>query len=96
MPQGSATGLSDRAAVQRHRQDARDRRLADAAMAAEDVAMGDALLRDGILQGAGDVFLADDVGEFLRPVFARQDLIAHRNYRLYSFTWAQFAPGGSR
>ncbi len=48
-------------------------------MAAEDIAVRDALLRDGILQGAGDVFLTDDVGEFLRPVFARQDLVAHRN-----------------
>jgi hypothetical protein len=36
-----------------------------------------AFLRDGILQGAGNVFLADYVGEFLRPVFTRQDLIAH-------------------
>ena len=69
--------LVGRAAVQRHGQDARDRRLADAAMSAEDVAVRDALLRDGILQRAGDVFLADHVGEFLRPVFARQDLVAH-------------------
>jgi hypothetical protein len=43
------------------------------------------------LQGAGDVFLADDVGEFLRPVFARQDLVAHRNHRLYSFAGVRTA-----
>ena len=81
-PQGSATGLlsAARAAVQRHCQDAGDCRLADSAMAAEDIAVRDALLRDRILQGAGDMFLADDVGEFLRPVFARQDLVAHRNH----------------
>jgi len=84
-PQGAAR-LGDRlvvgarAAVQRHCQDARDRRLADSAMAAEDIAVRDALLRDRILQGAGDMLLADDVGEFLRPVFARQDLVAHRNH----------------
>ena len=48
-------------------------------MAAEDIAMRDAVLRDRVLQGTGNVFLADDVGEFLRPVFARQDLIAHAN-----------------
>jgi hypothetical protein len=33
--------------------------------------MGDALLLDGVLQGAGDVLLTDDVGEFLGPIFAR-------------------------
>jgi len=48
-------------------------------MAAEDITVRNAFLRDRILQGAGDVFLADDIGEFLWPVFARQDLIAHRN-----------------
>src|ERR1019366_9197758 len=71
--------------VHGHRQDTRDRRLADSAMAAENITVRDAFLRDRILQGAGDVFLADDVGEFLRPVFAREDLVAHRRPRLYSF-----------
>ena len=69
-PQGSGTGWSLRPAVQRHRQNARDGGFADAAMSAEDVAVGDALLLDGVLQGAGDVVLADDVGELLGPVFA--------------------------
>ena len=77
MPQGSATGFSEERQFESHGQDAGDRGFADAAMSAEDVAVRDALLRDGILQGAGDVFLADDVGKFLRPVFAGQDLVAH-------------------
>ena len=59
-----------RTAVQGHRQDARDGGLADAAVSAEDVAVCDALLLDGVLQGAGDVVLPDDIGEFLWPVFA--------------------------
>ena len=32
---------------------------------------------DGILQRAGDVLLPDHVGELLRTVFARQNLITH-------------------
>ena len=84
----NAAGLGHRpfrrAAVHRHGQDAGDRRLADSAMTAEDIAVRDALLRDGILQGAGDVLLANNVGEFLRPVFARQNLVAHARPRLYS------------
>ena len=72
--------LRSRPAVQSHGQDAGDGRLSDSPMPAEDVAVGDALLRNRILQGARDVFLADNVGEFLRTIFARQDLIAHRNF----------------
>ena len=49
MPQGSGVGRSARAdlvaAVQRHGQDAGDGGLADAAVAAEDVAVRDAVLR---------------------------------------------------
>jgi hypothetical protein len=59
-----------RAAIQRHGEDARNRSFADAAVSAEDVAMGDALLLDGVLQGAGHVLLTDDVGELLGPIFA--------------------------
>ncbi len=69
--------LVRRAAVQRHRQNARDGGLADAAMSAENVAVGGASLLDGVFQGAGDVVLPDDFGEFLRAVFAGQDLVAH-------------------
>ena len=70
----NAAGLGHRmvlrAAVQRHGQNARDGGLADAAMPAEDVAVRDALLLDGVLQGAGDVVLPDNVSELLGPVFA--------------------------
>ncbi len=83
-PQGSGTGLILGAAVQGHGQDAGDGRFADAAMAAEDVAVGGASLLDGVLQGAGDVLLSDDLGEFLRTVFAGQDGVTHgRKRRLY-------------
>ena len=44
MPQGSATGLSERTAIQRRSQNARHGGLSDAAMAAEDVAVGGASL----------------------------------------------------
>ena len=33
--------------------------------------------RDGVGQGLGDMLLADDVGEALRAVFARYDLVRH-------------------
>ena len=64
-------------AIQRHGQDAGDGGFSDSAMPAEDVAVSNALLLDGVLQRAGDMFLADDVGESLRAVFARQDGITH-------------------
>ena len=73
-----------RPAVQRHCQDARDGGFADAAMSTEYVAVGDALLLDGVFQGTSDVLLPDDVGEFLRSIFAGQDLVTHeRKIRLY-------------
>ena len=53
-------------------------------MAAENVAMGGASLLDSVLEGAGDVLLSDDLGKFLRTVFAGQDGVAHeRKRRLY-------------
>ena len=70
-----------RPAVQRHGQDARDSGFADAAMAAEDVAVGDAPLLEGVQQGAGDVILADDVAEELGTIFASQNLIGHLSNR---------------
>jgi hypothetical protein len=39
--------------------------------------VGDAVLGDGIGQGLGDMLLADNVGETLRAVFARYDLVRH-------------------
>ena len=65
------------AAIQGHGQNAGDGGLADAAVAAEDIAVRDAFLRDGVLEGAGDVLLSDDLGEFLRTVFAGQDGVTH-------------------
>ena len=87
-----AAGLGDwtifGAAIQCHRQNASDGGLADAAMAAEDVAVGGASLLDGVLEGAGDVLLSDDLGEFLRTVFAGQDGVTHgRKRRLYVMLW---------
>jgi hypothetical protein len=53
-------------------------------MPTEDVAMCNPLLLDGILQGAGDVFLPDYVGELLGSIFAGENLITHeRKIRLY-------------
>ena len=66
-----------RLAIQRHGQNARDGGFADAAVSAEDVAVRDTLLLDGVLQGAGDVVLPDDFGELLWPVFAGKNLVAH-------------------
>ena len=51
-------------------------------MPAKNVAVSDAFLLNGVLQGAGNVFLPDDFGEFLRPVFARKNLIAHGEEKL--------------
>ena len=39
--------------------------------------MGGASLLDGVLEGAGDVLLSDDLGELLRTVFAGQDGVRH-------------------
>src|SRR5579864_5405964 len=83
-----SAGFWDRAvfgaAVQRHGQDAGDRRLANTAMPAEDVAMGGTSLFDGVLQRTGNVLLSDDLGEPLRTVFAGQDGVTHgRKSRLY-------------
>ena len=72
------------AAIQCHGQYARDGGFADAPVAAEDVAVCNTLLLDGILQGARDMFLTDYIGEFLGSIFAGQDLITHgRKLRLY-------------
>ena len=78
---GSTVGRSGDAdfgaAVERHGQDAGDGGFADAAVAGKDVAVGDAVLGEGVGQGAGDVVLAGDVRKTLRTVFSRQYLIAH-------------------
>src|ERR1700723_1938058 len=53
-------GVRSRSAIQRHREDTRDCSFPDSAMSAEDVAVRYTFLGDRILQGAGDVFLADN------------------------------------
>jgi hypothetical protein len=79
--------LVRRAAIQSRSEDACHGRLPDAAVAAENVSVGSTALFESILQSAGDVLLSDDLGEFLRPVFARQDGIAHEmEKRLYVMT----------
>ncbi len=77
-------------AVERHGQDARDSGFADAAVSAEDVAMRDAPLLNGILQGTGDVLLPDDVGEFLRSILAGEDLVTHERRFDYTFSGVYF------
>ena len=80
-PQGSGVGRCGAAdfgaAVEGHGHDARDGGFADAAMAGEDVAVGDAVLAERVHQGAGDVVLAGDVGKALRTVFSGQNLVTH-------------------
>ena len=65
-------------AAERLGQDARGRRLADATRADEEISMREPVLRDRVFEGARDVFLADDVVKNLRPVLARENLVAHR------------------
>ena len=66
---GRADGAADGiAAVERHGKDARDGGLADAAVAGEDVAVGDALLGERVHQGNGDVVLTGDISESLRAI----------------------------
>ena len=77
------------AAVKGGGQDAGDGGFADAAVSAEDVAMGGASLLDSVLEGTGDVLLSDDLGELLRTVFAGQNGIRHEaKRRLYGMGWS--------
>src|SRR5262249_3483936 len=41
------------------------------------VAVGGASLLDGVLEGAGNVLLSDDLGELLRTVFSGEDGVGH-------------------
>ena len=63
-------------AVERLGQDAGGRRLADAAGAGEQIGVADAVAGDGLLQRLGDVLLADQLVERLRPVAAGDDDVA--------------------
>src|SRR5207237_9966559 len=76
-PAGFRNRLIRGAAVQGHGQDARHGRFPDSPVPAEDVTMRRAPLLNGIFQGACNMLLADHLGEFLRPVLAGKNLIAH-------------------
>jgi len=79
MPRFVAASISMifRPAIQRGGKNARDRRLANAPMSAEDIAVRRAPLLDGILQCARDVLLANDVRELLRTVFSGKYGVTH-------------------
>ena len=62
-----------RLAVDRLREDARRRRLADAARPAEQVRVGEPVACDRIAERLGDVLLRDEVVEGLRPVLPGGD-----------------------
>ena len=72
-PQGCRGGPLD--AVQAAGQNARDGGFAGAALAGEDIAVRDPLLRDRVLEGGPDVLLADQLREGLRPVLSGDDLV---------------------
>jgi hypothetical protein len=74
-----ATGFGDNAgfAVQRFCEDPGGRGFPDAARADEQVGMADALLGDGVLQGARDVFLSDDFIEPLRSPLSCKYFVGH-------------------
>jgi hypothetical protein len=87
-----------RAAIQGHRQDARDRRLADTAMSAEYIAVCCSSLLDTVFERTGDVILADNLGEFLGTVFTGENLITHEEYlrRLYVMRGGVIRPGNAQ
>ena len=72
-----AAGRGGRAldAVQAARQNAGNSGLPGAALAGKNVAVRDALLRDGVFERGADVLLADQLGKRLRPVFPGDDLV---------------------
>ena len=64
-------------AVQRPRQDARRRRLADAARSGEHERLREPAARQRVAQRPRHRLLSDDVVELLRPPLARDDLVGH-------------------
>ena len=72
------TGRGAFFAVQGLGQDAGGGGLAHAAGAGEQIGVADAIGRDGVRQGLGDVLLADQFGEGLRPVAAGDDDVLTR------------------
>ncbi len=66
-----------RFAVERLREDARERRLADAARAREQVGVMQAAAVECVRERTNDVLLADERREGFRPPFACENLIGH-------------------
>ena len=62
-------------AIQAASQNAGDRGFTGPALARKDVAMRDALLRDGVFKRSANVLLADQLRKRLRPVFPGDDLV---------------------
>jgi hypothetical protein len=73
---GVEVGLRAAGAVERLGEDARQRGLAGAPGADQQVGVGDAAAGDRVLERAHHMVLADDVIERLRPPFSSEDLIA--------------------
>ena len=76
---GLAGGSLD--AVQTARQNTGYGRLPRAALAGKDIAMRDAVLRDGVFQRGLDVLLIDHVDKRLGPVFPGYDLVHGRDLK---------------
>src|SRR2546427_8882524 len=74
-------------AIQGHSQNAGHRCLANPAVPAKDVAVRRPPLLNGILERAGNMLLPDYLGEFLRTVLTRQDLIAHGGQLIIREAW---------
>ena len=75
-------GVGPELAIEGLGQDARRRRLADAAGAGEQIGVPDAVGGDGVGQGPGDVLLADQLVEGLRPIApGHDDIFARRRDR---------------
>ena len=70
-------GLLALGAQERARQEARRRRLADAARPREEIGVRHAAGRQRVPERPGDRVLPDDRVEYLRPPLSRQDLVAH-------------------
>ena len=66
-------GVGPLLAVQRLGQDPGGRGLADAAGPGEQIGMAHAVRGDGVREGLGDVLLADQLVERLRPIAPRDD-----------------------
>ena len=64
-------------AIEGLRQNSRSRCFTDAAWANKQISMGQAILRDRILQRARHMRLADQIVECLRPIFSGKNLVTH-------------------